>query len=411
MTAENVLITQLYIGYFNRAPDPAGLSYWVGEMQSGISAVAIANSFAHQPEALAIYSYLNAPVAGSADGFVASIYENLFKRIPDAAGLAYWKAELAQGKPVGRIIVDIISGAQGADKTLIDNKVAAALNYVSHLGASGGDTFRIEDARHSVANIGGAAAPAAPADLAPQHLSASDSLTISISDATGALAPYDAAIRQSVSAAWDMWASHFTRAAPIEVEIIYRPSNPGVLASAGSTIEVFTGQTFDGRRITQSGVASELITGLDPNGAAVDARINLSVDPGRLVFRDSPDDAMPRDKLDALSIFAHEFGHVLGFRSALDSNGAPTQSFITNYDKLVTGLTANSLQFTGQNAVAAKGGNISLASSGPAHLGAAGDLMASSLGAGQTKLVGVLDLAVLQDLGLPVSLAAFDGFS
>lgn len=411
MTAERVQVIQLYIGYFNRAPDPDGLGYWVAQMQSGISAVAIANSFAQQPEALANYAFLNAPIAGAADRFVSSIYDNLFKRMPDASGLAYWTAELAQGKSVGRIIVDIINGAQGADKTLIDNKVAAAQNYVSNLGGNAGAPFRVEDARHSVADISATATQAAPADPAPQHLNASESLTIAISDASGILAPYDATIRETVSAAWDMWASHFTRAAPIELEIVYRPASPGVLASAGSIIEVVTGQTFDGRRVTQSGVASELIAGLDPNGAAVDARINLSVDPGRLVFRDSPDDAMPRDKLDALSIFAHEFGHILGFRSALDINGAPTHSFITNYDRLVTGATANSLQFTGQNALAAKGGPISLASSGPAHLGVAGDLMASSLGAGQTKLVGVLDLAVLQDLGLPVTLAAFDGFS
>ena len=48
---------------------------------------------------------------------------------------------------------------------------------------------------------------------------------------------------------------------------------------------------------------------------------------------------------------------------------------------------------------------------GPAHLDMRGDLMASSIGSGQIKTVGVLDVAVLKDLGLPVSLDLFGGLA
>lgn len=407
-----VQIAQIYVGYFNRAPDPSGLSYWTDLFQAGTSLAAIADSFAHQPEALANYSFLSNPASGGADGFVNAVYSNLFNRAADAAGLAYWKGELAVGKPVGRMIVDIISGAQGTDKTIAENKASAALSYVARLGDVAGESFRAEDARRVIADIDANPASVRNAEQPQQNLGVGKGLTLTILDSAGALAPFEAAIRQTVAAAWDMWAVHFKHTAPIEVEISYQRSSTNVLAFAGSAIEVSTGEIFNGRRVSQSGVGAELITGIDPNGANADARITLAADLSRLVFRDSQDDLLPSGKLDALSIFAHEFGHVLGFRSMLDSSGRPTNAnFITNYDKYVSGISANSLKFFGPNAINANDGAPALANSGPAHLGVGGDLMASSLRSGQIKTVGVLDVAVLQDLGLPVSLDGFGGLA
>lgn len=411
MTASNALITQIYIGYFNRAPDPAGLNYWVGSLAGGMPIATIAESFARQSEATSSYAYLANPVGGSVDVFLNAVYNNLFGHAPDAAGLSYWKGELGAGKPVGGVIIDIISGARGADKTVIDNKVAVAQSYVAQIGDTTGEVFRIGDARRVVADIDSSAQSVVQAQLVLQNMGIGNGLTIKITDATSTLAPFEAGIRDSLAAAWDMWAVHFTRTAAIELEVTFQSSAPGVLASAGSLVEIFTGEIFNGRRITQTGVGTELITGRDPNGSAPDGRIVIAVDPSRLVFRDSTDDPMPAGKFDALSIFAHELGHVLGFRSNLDSSGNPIQpGFLTNYDRYITGASTGSLNFSGSNAIEARGGTVGLAGSGPAHLGAGGDLMASTIGVGQTKVVGVLDIAVLLDINLPVSLAAFDGF-
>ena len=84
------LIGQLYVGYFGRAADPDGLNYWIGQLNAGMSLQAIANSFAVQPEATALYSYLAAPEVGDPAAFVTAIYQDLFNRGPDAGGLAYW---------------------------------------------------------------------------------------------------------------------------------------------------------------------------------------------------------------------------------------------------------------------------------------------------------------------------------
>jgi hypothetical protein len=123
-------IGQLYVGYFGRAADPDGLNYWVQQLQGGMSLSAIANSFAVQPEATALYSFLAAPAVGDPAAFITAIYQDLFNHGPDAAGLAYWVNQLTvQHTPPGQMVLNIISGAQGADKTSVENKTHVAVDY------------------------------------------------------------------------------------------------------------------------------------------------------------------------------------------------------------------------------------------------------------------------------------------
>lgn len=129
-------IVQLYIGYFDRAPDPSGLAYWINELDNNpnMSFVDIAQSFSVQPEATALYPFLANPQVASPEAFITAVYLNLFNRAPDAEGLAYWTAELAAGKSPGRMIIDIQSGAQdsaaGQDLTILNNKTEVALDWV-----------------------------------------------------------------------------------------------------------------------------------------------------------------------------------------------------------------------------------------------------------------------------------------
>src|SRR3990167_4789670 len=118
------LITNLYVGYFNRAADPEGLDYWVARMNEGMSILQIAQSFSVQPETIALYGPLTS-LAGNTTAqtaFMTAIYNNLFTRTTiEAEGMTYWVNQLNSGLPVGRIIQDIISGAQGADAQTVLN--------------------------------------------------------------------------------------------------------------------------------------------------------------------------------------------------------------------------------------------------------------------------------------------------
>lgn len=134
-------ITQLYVGYFGRAPDPVGLQYWLDQNQAGMSISDIAASFAVQTEATTQYPYLSAPEVASATTFITSVYQNLFGRTPDADGLTYWTAQLtADSSPaaVAQFILNVISGAKddtnGDDLTTLNNKTTVALDWAQDAG-------------------------------------------------------------------------------------------------------------------------------------------------------------------------------------------------------------------------------------------------------------------------------------
>jgi hypothetical protein len=125
--AINDLITELYVGYYNHAPDPAGENYWVTQLAGGMSLSAIAQSYSVQTESTALYPFLASPNTASTaaiDSFIAAIYENLFGRAPDAAGQTYYVQQLQNGQnTVGGTIIAIESGAQASDLLILNNKL------------------------------------------------------------------------------------------------------------------------------------------------------------------------------------------------------------------------------------------------------------------------------------------------
>jgi hypothetical protein len=141
-------IAATYAAFFGRAADRAGHAFWVGEFVRGLPVQGpatlfanIASSFGVSDEAKALYPFLVSPF-GASDGqigaFLQSVYNNLFNRGSDAAGLAYWtgqiKATLQAGQFVGSVLVNIMGGAQdsadGQDITTLMGKVAVSLEYV-----------------------------------------------------------------------------------------------------------------------------------------------------------------------------------------------------------------------------------------------------------------------------------------
>ena len=101
-------LTAMYIAYFNRAPDAMGLQYWASRLLDGMSLVEIARSFFVQPETLATY-----PDSMSTDTFVTEVYRNVLGRAPDDAGLAYWVADLDSGNlSRDKFMLAIIYGAR-----------------------------------------------------------------------------------------------------------------------------------------------------------------------------------------------------------------------------------------------------------------------------------------------------------
>jgi len=120
-TIEN--ITLLYIATFNRAPDKAGIDYWVNN--SGLNVNEIAASFFDQKETQELYKGYNN------HEFIKAVYKNLFNREPDSAGWQYWESELNNHRIAkSHFILAVINGALGDDAKILENKQKVGLAFV-----------------------------------------------------------------------------------------------------------------------------------------------------------------------------------------------------------------------------------------------------------------------------------------
>lgn len=141
-------IAATYVAFFGRGADAAGHSFWLDQFNANLPTQGpgalfanIASSFGISTEAKALYPFLDNPFTATdaqISSFLNSVYNNMFNRSSDAAGLDYWtgqiKSTLAAGQFVGSVLVNIISGAQnsvaGQDITTLMGKVAVSLEYV-----------------------------------------------------------------------------------------------------------------------------------------------------------------------------------------------------------------------------------------------------------------------------------------
>ncbi|MFC6640202.1 DUF4214 domain-containing protein [Sulfitobacter sediminilitoris] len=116
-------IIELYIAYFNRAPDAVGLAFWGNAFAEGVSMQQMAAMFYDQNETRATY-----PDTMSNAEFVITIYNNVLGRGPDAEGFAFWWDHLNTGR-LGRdtLILDVLGGAK------VDPRPDATDSYIANL--------------------------------------------------------------------------------------------------------------------------------------------------------------------------------------------------------------------------------------------------------------------------------------
>ncbi|NBC32813.1 MAG: hypothetical protein GVY13_09085 [Alphaproteobacteria bacterium] len=295
----------------------------------------------------------------------------------------------------GRLIYTPDAGFTGTD----------SFAYVLGDGKAGRDTatvtITVEEPRGAPDSEPAPEAPAIP-ELATSEDEAYG-LSVAFDDPTGTLAPYEAEITAAAELGWAQWAESFQQLAPIELEVRYEPGD--ALASARPATWVPVTDAESGETLWQSSVAYELATGEDPNGDAPDAIINIVANPEIFAWRDSLDEPVPADQIDAVTVFAHEFGHTLGISGFA---GSPLGLFgvESTYDQYVQRTGGNSFVFTGPNAMAENGGPVALRDGDPHHIEAESDLMSWALAPGQAETVSALDIAILADIGLPMAEAA-----
>lgn len=114
-------VIRLYQAIFNRKPDDAGLTYWVGtyETAAATSGYGKATLAAVCVDWFSSSEYTTAyPSTMTTTQYVTAVYNNVFGRAPDSAGLAYWEDQLdTEATTRQAMIVEFSESPEFADRT------------------------------------------------------------------------------------------------------------------------------------------------------------------------------------------------------------------------------------------------------------------------------------------------------
>gem|GEM_PF-1831812 len=240
---------------------------------------------------------------------------------------------------------------------------------------------------------------------------------VSVNDPGDAFIEYHPRLISFTQAAGTDWTKLLNADPDASIQVQINLVNTISTANAASVTTVHTGES-GGLDVFEQGVAAELRTGVDPNGAAVDAIINLSTDhlttelyfdPGNPASRNG---TVPGNQTDAYSTLLHEIGHVIlwnGFRDY--TTGALPADYQSSFDVHVQSMIG-SFFFTGPEAQTVSGGPVPLTADNLYHIGnedplpgsdLLGELMNGVVFAFGAKYdFSPLDVAIARDAGLSV---------
>ena len=120
-------IQGIYVALFGRPADPAGLAFFNGSTGNGADLTAIG-------DLASTAEYQSRFTGMTNEQIVNAIYQSLFERDGETAGIDYWVAKLESGEiTVNTIAIAILDGAQGDDLTTVNAKIAAADIFTAHL--------------------------------------------------------------------------------------------------------------------------------------------------------------------------------------------------------------------------------------------------------------------------------------
>ncbi|KIN78296.1 nidogen-like domain-containing protein [Sulfitobacter mediterraneus] len=148
--AELESFVELYIAYFNRAPDAVGLNFWGTAFANGTTLSEMATLFIDQDETRESY-----PEGTTNNAFAVSVYSNVLGRTPDQIGIDFWVGLLDNGD-VSRdqFILEVLRGAKSdlkpelgqdfvdqqiADQQFLSTKADIGAYFAVHKGMSDTD--------------------------------------------------------------------------------------------------------------------------------------------------------------------------------------------------------------------------------------------------------------------------------
>ena len=154
LSDNQLALTKVYLAAFNRAPEKSGLDYWVNEMDSGKSFADVVSTIFSLDVTKEIY-----PTPLSDGDFVARVYANVFGKVADTEGFAYWFGKLGSGQDRTSLVIDMVDAGVGtADGTPGKSYVLGRYTVANHAAQqqedAGGD-IGVESLKTIMAGVNG----------------------------------------------------------------------------------------------------------------------------------------------------------------------------------------------------------------------------------------------------------------
>jgi len=128
-------VNSFYLAFYGRPADTSGLAFWSEQLANNNGDLgAITQAFAASEEAQVRFG------TDSVAERIAEIYQQLFNRAPESAGLAFWTDAIEQGHAtMADVAVSILKGAQGSDASLSQLRQQAVDAFSAQVRESGSE--------------------------------------------------------------------------------------------------------------------------------------------------------------------------------------------------------------------------------------------------------------------------------
>jgi len=129
MAVNAIEVQELYVAYFGRPADPVGLDYWMDTLAGNVVTLDdISRSFAESQEYRDNYSHMDSRTV------VTKIYDHLFGRVAEAAGVDFWANLMDRGViAIDDAVREIAEAAVGTDAVVFNGKAAVATVFTLRL--------------------------------------------------------------------------------------------------------------------------------------------------------------------------------------------------------------------------------------------------------------------------------------
>lgn len=125
---------QLYVSYYGRPADPAGLAFWVEKFSESDNIDQVIEDFGTSDEYL---DWIEDNELDTSEALINALYQQMFNRDADEEGLAFYVDQLESGVlTLASIALDIANGASGDDLTILNNKIEVANAYTEEVEAT-----------------------------------------------------------------------------------------------------------------------------------------------------------------------------------------------------------------------------------------------------------------------------------